>query len=151
MKIIILFFLLSPHIWACDYLSQSGCETDQRCVYVNEPNKPQCVEKYLSIYPRVNFPFSSEVIVSCDQGPEMSGEETHSHAWINAMDALDLRTDDAKGAGNIYGGLSGSVIVYDSCQTKNDNCGAAFGNQVKILNENGYLVFYAHLEKVFVS
>lgn len=148
---ILLFLILTSNLWACDYLSQSGCEAGQRCVYVNEPNEPQCVEKYLSYYPRLSFPFSSEITVSCDQGPEMRGEQIHSHAWINTMDALDLRTEDTQGAGNIYAGLSGSVIVFDSCKTKNDKCGAGFGNQVKILNEQGYLVFYAHLEKVFVK
>lgn len=49
--------------------------------------------------------------MTCDQGPYVPGEEIHSHAWFNAMDALDLRTDDSMPAGILHAGLDGRISV----------------------------------------
>lgn len=146
-----LFLILECGIsLACDYLDQFGCKDDQRCIYLNDPKTPICLEKYVGLYLKIHFPFSSTTVVTCDQGPHMAGEERHSHAWFNSMDALDFRTDETQAPAKVYSGLSGTVSIYESCNEFNTQCGNGFGNQVKIFNEDGYLVFYAHLEKVFV-
>lgn len=147
--ILILSICLPYFASACDYLSQAGCLTEQRCIFQTDPKNPVCVQQFQRPYPLISFPFNSSVVVTCDQGPHMSGEEIHSHAWFNSMDALDLRTDDHKSAGKIYAGLDGRVSIYDKCTTQNDQCGAGFGNQVKIFSDDGYIAFYAHLDKVF--
>ncbi len=150
--ICILYFILnSTWAFACDYQNQSGCYQEQRCIYLKDPTTPICFDKFLENYPQIEFPFSSARVVTCDQGPHMPGEQIHSHAWINAMDALDLRTDDRQAPANIYAGLSGVAVIHDSCTEFNTNCGAGFGNHVKIFNKNGYIAFYAHLERVFVK
>lgn len=150
MKILILFTLLSVNGFACDYLSQKGCLEGQRCIYQSDPREPICFNIVDRPQPLISFPFSSQRVVTCDQGPHMPNEKTHSHAWSNSMDALDLRTKDSEAAGKIYAGLSGKVVIYNKCREKNTKCGAGFGNQVKILNSSGYLLFYAHLSKVYV-
>lgn len=148
----LLFVILSiSGCIACDYLSQSGCGEFQRCVYVEMPNAPVCLNVFDKPYPLISFPFSNKRIVTCDQGPHMAGEIKHSHAWFNAMDALDLRTDDIEPAGKIYAGMNGKVAIYYECETQNDQCGEGFGNQVKIFNSEGFLLFYSHLDKVFVK
>ncbi|MGB0452456.1 MAG: M23 family metallopeptidase [Bacteriovoracaceae bacterium] len=150
-KAFLLFFFSVQATMACDYLTQVGCNENERCIFLNDPTQPICFEKYLLPYPKISFPFSSSRIVTCDQGPHMPGEKKHSHAWLNAMNALDLRTKDLEDPGKIYAGLSGVAIIHSECREHNSKCGAGFGNQVKILNQKGYVLFYAHLEKVYVK
>lgn len=151
MKFLLTFILFFSSGFACDYLSQAGCGESQRCIYVEKHDSPVCLDIFEKSYPLIIFPFGSTRVVTCDQGPHMSGENEHSHAWSNAMDALDLRTDDSEPAGKIYAGMSGRVAIYDECKSKNDQCGAGFGNQVKIFNSQGYLLFYSHLDRVYIK
>ncbi|MCO4794778.1 MAG: M23 family metallopeptidase, partial [Bacteriovoracaceae bacterium] len=101
--------------------------------------------------PEIVFPFDSNSIVTCDQGPHMPCEESHSHAYYNAIDALDLRTSHSGEPGKIYAGSAGIVSVFDSCLTENDDCGAGFGNQVKVFSRDNTFILYAHLDRVFVK
>lgn len=54
-------------------------------------------------------------------------------------------------AGTAIAASTGTVISYSDCKNKNDQCGNGFGNYVQILRNDGYLLFYAHLDKVFVQ
>jgi len=54
---------------------------------------------------------------------------------------------------------AGIAYIYNKCKTlpgtnkksKTNNCGAGYGNHVKILHANGYMSIYAHLEKIYVK
>lgn len=148
---VILFICGLSKAFSCDYLSQSGCAENDRCIYTKDDKSLECVEKFSGERPLIAFPFASSDLVSCDQGPHMPDEATHSHAWLNSMDALDLRTSENSAPAKVYAGLDGVVAIYNQCKTKNDQCGAGFGNQVKIFSSDGVILFYAHLEKVYVK
>ena len=42
-------------------------------------------------------------------------------------------------------------FLFNECFEHNTKCGAGFGNHIKVLNDNGTLVLYAHLENVTVK
>lgn len=150
-KIICFLLFLSSYVFACEYASQKGCNSTERCIYVLDPEKPLCLSTFTGEYPKIVFPFDSSRLITCDQGPHMPGEKIHSHAWKNAMDALDLRTNHKEPSGLIYAGASGKALVYNECKTKNDQCGGGFGNHIKIFREDGTMLFYAHFEKVMIK
>ena len=99
--------------------------------------------------PFVKYPFHPTRGILCDQGAQ--SPEGNSHTYSNTIYALDLATPvDADPAG-IYAGVDGRVISFDKCFEHNTKCGAGFGNHIKILKDDGTLVFYAHLERVAVK
>ena len=99
--------------------------------------------------PYVSYPFRMGRGILCDQGSQ--SPEGNSHTDINTLYALDLATPAFAEPAGILASIEGTVISYGDCIEYNTNCGAGFGNHVKILGDNGVLVLNAHLEKVFVK
>jgi len=103
-----------------------------------------CIELPFVKYP---FPLSREIL--CDQGTQSSNG--NSHTYSNTLYALDLATPSNTNPAEILAGLDGHVISFANCIEHNSQCGAGFGNHIKILNHDGTMAFYAHLEKIFVE
>lgn len=99
--------------------------------------------------PIVKYPFHPDRGILCDQGTQ--SPKGHSHTYHNTLYALDLATPKVAEPAGIYASNTGKVVSYSMCLDFNTNCGAGFGNHVKVLSEDGLLVMYAHLDKVFVK
>lgn len=140
--------LASSSIENCEYGKPNTCDENKFCINVDK-NKTECRAnpdvKLLS----VRFPFQSQVKVECDQGT--LSPTGNSHIWLNTAFALDLQSDQSLSDVPVVAGAKGKVIAFSDCQTENDQCGLGFGNSVKILTDEGYLVFYAHLKRVLVK
>jgi murein DD-endopeptidase MepM/ murein hydrolase activator NlpD len=63
-------------------------------------------------------------------------------------------------AGQVRASAAGKAFVYNACPTpegtpekavEDKTCGLGFGNHVRILHQNGYVSFYAHLAKITVK
>ena len=125
----------------------TDCGPNNSCVKISQ--KEADCRAYSSNLPEVLFPMSSSPEVYCDQGN--LAPNGSSHAFNNTSFSLDLMTNRNLPAATIKAGVGGQVIAYNKCVKKNDECGNGFGNHVLILNDDGYLFFYAHLEKVLVK
>lgn len=100
--------------------------------------------------PFVHYPFHAERGILCDQGALSSPEHSHSH--VNTLYAVDFATPKNADPAGIFASIDGYVIAYDQCVQSNEKeCGAGFGNTIKILREDGILVLYSHLDKVAVK
>ena len=108
-----------------------------------------CVCGFALELPFVKYPFHPTRGILCDQGAE--SPEGNSHTYDNTLFALDLATPKNSDAAGIYASIDGKVISFDNCTQHNTRCGAGFGNHIKILNDDGILVLYAHLKKSFVK
>ncbi len=149
--ILILPFVIYSSFTAakCTYGKKDECPVGQYCIKVDK-NKTLCKKVGVTELPIIDLPFKSQEVVMCDQGP--LSPEGNSHTWENTAFALDLYTDrNDKKTKPVFSSLSGKVISYGKCKTVNDQCGLGFGNQVKVLSDNGVMIFYAHLEKVVVE
>ena len=153
-KIISILFLIcfSNQAFAsdsCEYEKPSSCNKNEVCVLVSK-RKSECRKNYSKPLIKVIFPFKQGVEVSCDQGN--LSPKGNSHTWWNTAYALDLTTKFISRKGlEVIAGAAGRIISHSSCITHNDQCGGGFGNHVKILTDKGFVLFYAHLEKVRVS
>jgi hypothetical protein len=131
----------------CQY-EKKNCPTDFYCIHF-EKDKDVCLASFVKERLIVDYPFDKKIKSICDQG-NLSIKD-NSHTWSNTAFALDLQGDRSKKDNLIHAGADGVVISFDECKTKNDSCGLGFGNQVKVLTENNFILFYAHLEKVKVK
>ncbi len=147
--LILLFSCSSTSILTCNYLKQTGCDVDSKCAYYSSNKPPKCFPVKNENLPIVAFPFEGSVPASCDQG--VMSEDRATHAYVNAMFALDLYSKRDHAKTKILAGWAGKVVAFNECNTKNDGCGLGFGNQVKIFTPDGHILFYAHLENVFVK
>lgn len=132
---------------SCTYGQNSGCGENEECIQT-ENNKATCRKKFLNDMKRITYPFSAETPAVCDQGA--LSPRGNSHSWINSAYAVDLK-GPALLNNKIHAGAEGKVIAHDQCSTENDQCGAGFGNHVKILTDDDFIVFYAHLKTVLVK
>jgi len=99
--------------------------------------------------PYVAYPFQTARGILCDQGAQSPVGNSHTH--LNTLYALDLATPKGADAAGIYASSDALVIAYGECKDFNTNCGAGFGNHIKLLREDGILIMYAHLKKVAVK
>lgn len=98
--------------------------------------------------PTILFPFISNHPVKCWKS---NGKlENSSHAWNNALYAIDLHSAKDR-LGIIRSGLAGRVISFTGCLRNSPQCNSAFGNQVKIFSDNGIMLYYVHLSEVYVK
>lgn len=132
----------------CEYGKEGTCPEGQFCINADK-GKAICKPHYSDVQP-IGFPFDSNIPIWCDQGDlTPSG---NSHTWVNTAFALDLHSKRPKKPNiPVIAVISGKVIAYGGCKTENDQCGLGFGNQVKILNDDGRMAFYAHLDGVVVK
>ncbi len=130
----------------CIYGVQS-CNQNESCIKTSE-TKAKCIP-----HPNELISISSPIVAQngyyCDQGNLSTIE--NSHTFNNTAYALDLVSNRKFKAGNIVAVSDGIANVYNECKTKNDQCGNGFGNYVQILRDDGYLFFYAHLEKTLIK
>lgn len=128
----------------CTY-GKSMCSQDSYCIKY-EQNKDVCMAKFNKELKVIQFPF---IVPSfCDQGP--LSPPGNSHTWNNTAYAVDLKSTSDLSV-DVLAAVNGTVIAFDECETENDHCGLGFGNQVKVLTEDNFIVFYAHLKKVKVK
>lgn len=125
----------------------SLCSTNQACIKIDQ-NIAQCIP-HPNHLPSVIFPMKAQAGIYCDQGNLST--EGNSHIYTNTAYALDLASNRSADAGVTLAASAGTVISYFKCKNKNDLCGNGFGNYVQILRDDGYLIFYAHLDKVLVQ
>lgn len=144
------FLIFGTHSYAnnCTYGAPDTCPKGSYCIKLDK-NKAECREEFKKDLLNISLPFKSKTKVWCDQGP-LSPKE-NSHTWLNTAFALDLKSSEPKKSIEVIASIPGTIIAFDKCKTKNDHCGLGFGNQVKIMTNDGYVLFYAHLEKVFVK
>jgi hypothetical protein len=133
----------------CNYLQPSSCPAGMACIRVT-PEFSGCFEvpseSHLITVP---LPFAAGEKLFCDQGA--LSPLGNSHSFWNSGFALDLHGEATQRALSVYAVAEGNVSVWKNCNTWNDQCGAGFGNQVKILSSDGHVYFYAHLDWVFVN
>lgn len=133
---------------ACLYGKTNQCAKDEFCINVGK-GKTECQKNFKRPLIKVEFPFAAAVSARCDQGP--LSPPSNSHTWLNTAFALDLQSDRKLKDVSVFAGIRGIAIVSDGCTSENDQCGLGFGNAVKILTDDGYLIFYAHLKKTLIK
>ena len=131
----------------CTYGAQTTCPKDSYCIRY-EQGKDVCRNKFQKEMKIISYPFKSSVSSFCDQGP--LSPAGNSHTWNNTAYATDIKSYSKKNV-DIIAGIDGTVIAYGGCKTENDQCGQGFGNHVKILTEDNFIVFYAHLKSITVK
>lgn len=132
----------------CTYPKNLTCLEGQQCVRLSD-KQDVCINKKLKDFKVVAYPFDDQVKSYCDQGN--LSPKGNSHNWLNTAYAIDLKVEDKLNNQKIFAGADGVAVIFDGCKTKNDQCGAGFGNQIKILTEDNYILFYAHLSQVSVK
>jgi len=150
MRILITSFCLllsfSASAESCLY-GISLCAKNEACIKTDS-NTAQCIS-HSDRLPTVSFPMKARAGIYCDQGN--LSPENNSHSFNNTAYALDLVSNRSADSGVAIAASEGTVITYSKCKTKNDRCGNGFGNYIQILRDDGYLIFYAHLDEVFVQ
>lgn len=142
----ILFLSLTAAANSCLY-GISVCGVNEACIKTDK-NLAQCIPHPDKI-PSVSFPLQAVAGVYCDQGNlSLDG---NSHTFTNTAYALDLASNRSTDAGVAVAAVEGLIVSYSKCTTINDQCGNGFGNYIQILRDDGYLIFYSHLDKVFVQ
>jgi murein DD-endopeptidase MepM/ murein hydrolase activator NlpD len=145
--IFVILFSLSVHAQIkCDYKNNRKCPSGLTCVRVDS-EKSECRD-FDEFVPTVGYPFPEKRGILCDQGVE--SPHGNSHSFLNTIYAIDLKTPKGTDPEGIKAGVSGVTFVESYCKTHNDKCGQGFGNYVRIMADNGVIVQYAHLEKVWI-
>lgn len=121
--------------------------SDGKTVFtVKIPEKP---------WKKIDFPFATDHPVRCTQGNASPSDRTHF--YINTLYAVDLASLPGDSAGIIYAAFGGKALIEDGCfhgQSNDANacsCNQGFGNNVRILQENGTYALYAHLSSIDVK
>lgn len=129
------------------------CPEDQRCIRgLRPPNWQEAIcsptRSSDAIY---TLPLSHNKGI---QNAHSSGEGSHSH--YGDFFAMDLRSPPGE-RGQILAARDGEVVyVVDSCPDHDadgvdDPCGSGYGNQVRLLHEDGDSSLYAHFSRVDVK
>lgn len=151
-KIIIIIFSILTGITLqatqCEYGNKDSCPTGFTCINFDK-DIAKCVENYSGSLKSIPSPFEKSTRFFCDQGP--LSPKGNSHTWLNTGHAVDFKSYDYSSTAKLLAVEAGEVISFAECTTHNDQCGAGFGNQVKILTDDGLMYFYAHLSKVIVK
>lgn len=132
----------------CEYGKANACNNGDVCMNVNT-GVSECRPIYNSKQIDLLFPFLPAQEAICDQG--VLTPAGNSHTWWNTAYAIDLKSLNTKEDTKVLAGASGRVIAFNNCETQNDKCGGGFGNSVKILTEDGFLVHYSHLKRALVK
>jgi len=138
----------SSELQSCNYDGPDTCSDGEFCINFSA-DRAVCWPKFETHLLALRFPFEAGTKIVCDQGALTP--RSNSHSWLNTAFALDLQSDRSIANTPILAGVAGRAIVYDQCRTENDQCGGGFGNYVKILTDEGFIAFYAHLKEVFVE
>lgn len=136
-----------------------SCQLWQVCMNAPTPSGSQCVERPMPAEFTLRLPFAKGHKVVCTHS---SG--SGSHSWSNAFYALDLATPYDQPPATIYASKAGRAYVFvaedgklclnppgDPHFSEPSSCGQSWGNRVKILHEDGYVSFYAHLDELYVD
>lgn len=105
----------------------------------------------------IDFPFAEDHRVRCTQGNASSSDRTHF--YINTLYAVDLASLPTDSAGDIYAAFGGKVLIQDGCTHATSDpldknacsCNQGFGNNVRIVQEDGTYALYAHLFSIDVK
>ena len=105
----------------------------------------------------IDFPFAQDHPVRCTQGNASPSDRTHF--YINTLYAVDLASLPTDSAGIIYATFGGKALIEEGCnhatsdstETNACSCNQGFGNNVRILQEDGTYALYAHLFSIDVK
>lgn len=100
-------------------------------------------------WPEISFPFAENYPVYCFQGNASPYGRTHF--YTNTLYAVDLYSLDGSPAGDIYAVFSGKALVEDGCTHIDCGCNGGFGNNVRIVKNDGTYALYAHLSSIHVK
>lgn len=143
-----LFIITNSLALTCEYGGISMCDVGQACIKIN-PEHAECIS-LPTIIPLINFPMTAPEGIYCDQGN--ISPNYNSHNYTNTAFAIDFVSNRSSVAGQISFASSPGIVVSNStCSTQNNQCGNGFGNYVQILRNDGFLIFYAHLDEVYVK
>ena len=136
------------------------CSLDEVCMNTFTPAGAKCSLVPASApVPNIILPFDNDTEVICTHS---SG--SGSHSGENAFYAIDLANDYSQPAAIIRAAADGIAYVLKGedgklcpepegqpSSAKASTCGDSWGNRVKVLHENGYFTFYAHLDHPLVK
>jgi hypothetical protein len=123
--------------------------TGDSVISVKIPEKP-----WLAI----RFPFAEDHPAMCTQGNASLPDRTHFYS--NTLYAVDLASLPDSPAGKLYAVFSGKALVEDGCThapssesgyTPGCQCGGGFGNNVRIVREDGTYALYGHLTSICIK
>lgn len=149
LSFILLFAFNAAFSDECNYDQHKGCQEDSECILI-PPKTGKCFKKIDGKEKSISLPFESKHTIICDQGNLTPS--INSHSYITTAYALDLKPGSvSKKEVILKAGMSGKAIVYNKCHTENDECGLGFGNHVKILSDDGFMLLYAHMKNIVVK
>lgn len=147
--LVILTFLFSfssyAQLMGCNYGKVSSCPKNFYCTKLDK-NKDTCL-RFPDMVPVINFPFELNQKITCYKSEVL--EKITSHAYNPSRFAADLYSKYGENA-TVVSVFDGTAYINDDCGPFDIKCGSGFGNSVKVVGNNGYMAFYAHLSKVLV-
>jgi hypothetical protein len=150
LKIIPVSFFLMANTYAaaisCTYGVTHSCPEGYVCSKMDK-DRDECValpDKLIE----VDFPFLKRQNIACYKSVVLDEETTHAY-WSSRF-AADLYSPYGTHA-KIVSVFDGVVYTNTGCAPFDSQCGAWYGNSVKVIGDNGYMAFYAHLSQVKVQ
>ncbi len=135
------------NVISCKYSDPtSQCPENYYCSKLSA-DEDVCL-RYPDKIPTITLPFAKDTKIKCYKS-EVLGEVT-SHSDDQSRFAADIYTEDFSN-GSLFAVFSGTAYVHTGCSAFDEGCGSGYGNTVKIIGDNGYVAFYAHLSKVKVK
>ncbi|CAN5145553.1 hypothetical protein BH09DEP1_BH09DEP1_8660 [soil metagenome] len=139
-------------------LDSTDCKTTPR-VYLKTSDGKKTFYTQIPAKPwkTIDFPFAKNHPVRCTQGNASPSDQTHF--YINTLYAIDLASLPQNSAGIIYAAFGGKAFIQDGCSHATSDsseknacsCNQGFGNNVRILQEDGTYALYAHLFSITVK
>ena len=150
---LVLLISLIANAEPCKLDDSKSCPTGQICMNGQTPScKPIPAEAPIDFV----LPFDSSTEAICTHARGIG-----SHSWPNAFYAIDLATPYDQPPSTVLAAASGKAFVFPTepcaqsegspAKAKTNDCGMGWGNNVKILHENGYVSFYVHLQTVLIK
>lgn len=138
-------FSIYAQLIDCNYGELNSCPENFYCTKLDK-NKDACL-RFPDEVPTINLPFKLNQKVTCYKSEVL--EKVTSHAYNPSRFAADLYSKYGENA-DVVSVFDGVVYINDNCGPLDIECGSGFGNSVKVVGNNGYMAFYAHLSKVLV-
>jgi hypothetical protein len=141
---------------ACRVEDDGSCPPERICA-MTAPDRAECIPRYVGPTPLLRFPFDPRVQAACVRGPR----SRPAHGDFNTLYAIDLVSSTGRDTGAlVHSATEGVALVHTGCangatgldgKPAPDDCGGGFGNHVRVLDAQGYVVLYAHLSHAFVQ
>lgn len=131
---------------SCVFGNDHSCDPEEVCV--RKKSGTECIRRFSGSTPLIRFPFEPAHPVVCIQAPrDTRGDHVHEAT----LDAIDLASPPSGAPGKVFAAIDGIALVHTGCAPRSPGCGHGRGNHVRLLNKDGIMVLYAHLESVRVE